>query len=198
MSIVNIQLEKEWLGRIAGGDEAAFTQLFGAYKDRIYTIALRLTSSATMSEEIVQDVFVKLWQKRETLLAVEHFRAYLFTATRNHVFNALKRQARHRHMVGELDQDWPDVQSDTDNLLLEKEYREVLAEAVGRLPDRQRQIYGLIKEQGWKRGQVARQLGISEETVKAHLMQAMRSIRAYCLTRLDLYIALALFGYFRK
>lgn len=198
MPTVKEQQEKEWIQLIARGDEAAFTALFDAYKDRIYTIALRLTGSGIQAEEIVQDVFLKLWLKRETLAAVEHFRAYLFTSTRNRVFDTLKRMVRRQQITAEMSLTWPAEQSDTDNLLLDKEYQAILHEAVERLPERQREIYRLMKEQGLKRHQVAEQLDISPETVKMHLSQAMRSIRAFCVSRLDLYIALVLFESFHK
>jgi RNA polymerase sigma-70 factor (family 1) len=191
--IVNIQQEQEWLGGIIRGDETAFAALFGAYRNRIYGIALRLTSSEMLAEEITQDVFLKLWLRREKLSEVEHFRAYLFTITRNHVFDALKAMARTLHLTGEPGADWPDRQSATEDLLVNKEYEAVLREAVDRLPERQREVYRLIREQGWKREQVAKQLEISPETVKVHLKKAVQSIRAFTIARLDLYIARALF-----
>ena len=198
MPATDIPNEKELLRRTASGDQAAFTALFDAYKDRIYTIALRLTDSPLIAEEIVQDVFLKIWLKRETLAAVDHFRAYLFTATRNQVFNMLKRLARHRTITGELTTDRAAETADTDFLLLDKEYQAILREAVDKLPPQQLQVYRLMKEQGLKRDQVAEQLSISPQTVKVHLAQAMRSIRAFCVSRLDLYIALVLFENIHK
>jgi RNA polymerase sigma-70 factor (family 1) len=198
VSAENNPQERDLLRRIAAGDEAAFTALFDAYKDRIYTIALRLTDSTLIAEEIVQDVFLRIWLKRDTLTLVDHFRAYLFTATRNQVFNVLKRLARQRALSGELISHVGGETSDTDNLLLDKEYQGILREAVDKLPLQQQQVYRLMKEQGLRRDQVAGQLAISPETVKAHLAQAMRSIRAFCIARLDLYIALVLFENWHK
>jgi RNA polymerase sigma-70 factor (ECF subfamily) len=194
----DIPNEKDLLQRIAAGDQAAFTALFDAYKDRIYTIALRLTDSPLIAEEIVQDVFLRIWVKRETLAAVDHFRAYLFTATRNQVFNILKRLARHHQITAELRTERTAETSDTDFLLLDKEYQAILREAVDQLPPQQVQVYRLMKEQGLKRDQVAEQLSISPQTVKVHLAQAMRSIRAFCVARLDLYVAIVLFENFHK
>jgi RNA polymerase sigma-70 factor (family 1) len=194
----DISNQKDLLQRIAAGDTAAFTALFDAYKDRIYTIALRLTDSQHIAEEIVQDVFLRIWVKRENLAAVEHFRAYLFTATRNQVFNVLKRLGRHRRVTGELQADHAPEPADTDFLLLDKEYQAILREAIDQLPPQQQQVYRLMKEQGLKRDQVAEQLAISPQTVKAHLAQAMRSIRAFCVARLDLYIAFILFENLHK
>ncbi len=198
MPISRQQDEKELLRRVSGGDEAAFTALFDAYKDRIYTIALRLTAMPTVAEEVVQDIFLRIWLHRDTLTAVDHFRAYLFTATRNEVFNTLKRLARRRQLTAELADAGAAETSDTDGLLLDKEYQAVLREAVEQLPPQQQRVYRLMKEQGLKRDQVAAELGIAPQTVKVHLAQAMRSVRAFCIARLDLYIALVLFETWRK
>lgn len=185
--------EQELITRIAAGDEAAFTALFDAYKDRIYSIAMRLTRNPAVAEEIVQDVFLKIWLKKEGLAEVGHFRAYLFTATRNEVISAIRRLARRRVLVQEAAKTGTTEVNDTDSLLLDREYQQILRQAVEQLPPQQQKVYRLMKEQGLKRDQVAGQLGMSPETVKMHLSLAMRSVRAFCIARLDLYIALALF-----
>ena len=94
MSFSHSYTENELLRLIAEGDKNAFTQIYNNYRNKIYSIAFDLTESTAVAEEIVQDVFLKIWVKRDSLNEVEHFRAYLFTITRNYVFTALKRIAR--------------------------------------------------------------------------------------------------------
>ncbi len=86
--------EQDLLIRLSEGDSAAFAELFHAYSDRVYATALRLMGSHTYAEEIVQEVFMKIWLTRHTLHQVTYFRAYLFTTARNHIFNCLKQLAR--------------------------------------------------------------------------------------------------------
>ena len=83
--------DKELLRRIALGDEQAFTSLFWRYKDRIYSTGLRLTGSTTEAEEIVQDVFVKLWTKRQDLTDISNLEGYVYMMARNYTFNSLQR-----------------------------------------------------------------------------------------------------------
>jgi RNA polymerase sigma-70 factor (family 1) len=182
--------EQELLKLVAEGDRNAFTQIYNNYRNKIYSIAFELTESTTVSEEIVQDVFLKIWVKRETLLAVEHFRAYLFTITRNYVFTALKRIARKETIEVNAIQDAPLFDHDTEDRVLNNEYTRILQAAIDRLPEQQKQVYNLIKKEGLKREEAAAALHLSPETVKTHLAQAMRSIRTYCLARLDISIAL--------
>jgi RNA polymerase sigma-70 factor (ECF subfamily) len=182
--------EHELLKSIAEGDKNAFTQIYNNYRNKIYSIAFELTESTAVAEEIVQDVFLKIWVKRNTLLEVEHFRAYLFTITRNYVFTALKRIARKEFIEVNAMEGAPLYYHDTEDRVLNNEYTRILQAAIDRLPEQQRQVYNLIKTEGLKREEAAAALQLSPETVKSHLAQAMRSVRTYCLARLDVSIAL--------
>jgi RNA polymerase sigma-70 factor (family 1) len=182
--------ELELLKLVAEGDRNAFTQIYNNYRNKIYSIAFELTESTTVAEEIVQDVFLKIWVKRGSLHEIEHFRAYLFTITRNYVFTALKRIARKETIEVSAIQDAPLYDNDTEDRVLNKEYTRILQAAIDRLPEQQKQVYNLIKKEGLKREEAAAALHLSPETVKTHLAQAMRSIRTYCLARLDISIAL--------
>jgi RNA polymerase sigma-70 factor (family 1) len=182
--------ENELLKLIAEGDKNAFTQIYNNYRNKIYSIAFELTESSAVAEEIVQDVFLKIWVKRSTLNEVDHFRAYLFTITRNYVFTALKRIARKGTIEVNAMEGAPLYYHDTEDRVLNNEYSRILQAAIDRLPEQQRQVYNLIKKEGLKREEAAAALQLSPETVKSHLAQAMRSVRTYCLTRLDVSIAL--------
>lgn len=172
------------LARIAQGDEAAFADLFHHYRDYVYTVACRLTDSPALSEEIVQDVFLKIWIKRDTLPGIRDFKSYLFIVSRNHIFSALKQLTRRQGVVDEFASLLPVAGNVTDDSVLEKEYRELLHQAIDRLPPQQKQVYLYCREQGLKREKVAGLMQIAPETVKAHLAKASRYIRAYCLSRL--------------
>ena len=182
--------EFEILKLVAEGNKNAFTQIYNNYRNKIYSIAFELTESTGVAEEIVQDVFLKIWMKRESLHEVEHFRAYLFTITRNYVFTALKRLARKEKIEVNAMEGAPLYYHDTEDRVLNNEYTRILQAAIDRLPEQQRQVYNLIKKEGLKREEAATALQLSPETVKSHLAQAMRSVRTYCLSRLDVSIAL--------
>ncbi|MDP4130451.1 MAG: sigma-70 family RNA polymerase sigma factor [Bacteroidota bacterium] len=186
--------EKGLLYQVSEGDEIAFRELFCKYKNRIYSIAFRLTRSAFVSEEVVQDIFLHIWIRRSKLSQVEDFDAYLFVTTRNEVYRTLKRIARQRNSGRPASEETDQFSADEN--LLYKDFVMVLQKAIERLPYRQRQIYRLIKEKELKRDQVAARLHLDPETVKSHLAQAMRNIRAYCLTHLDLFLLFLLISYF--
>lgn len=175
--------ERELLLLIADGDQEAFRSLFDAYRNKIYTIGLDLTGSPAAAEDVVQDVFLKIWVRRDTLREVTHFRAYLFTTTRNHILELLRRDKLRtiKQQHAQLNKDDKDNYHQGEMYVLEKEYGVLLQKAVERLPQQQERVFRLIREQGMKRAEAAREMGISEDTVKSHFSQAIRNIRAFCL-----------------
>lgn len=188
--------EKELLALIANGDETAFSRLFEYYRNRIYSIAFKLTHSTAVSEEIVQDVFLKIWLKRADLTGIQNFSAYLFIVARNTVYKVLKRNAIYfnSRMIAEENQIL--LHKDPEHLLMEKDYNSLLQKAIHRLPAQQQKVYKLVKEQGLKREEVAELLEIHPETIKYHLAQAKKNIRTYCSPFLDLNMGIIFFLFY--
>lgn len=185
--------ERLLLQNLAAGDDQAFATVFHHYRHRIYAIALKLLGTPSGAEDIVQDVFLKLWLKKKELNAIEHFKAYLFTVTRNHIFNALKKLAKEQAMESDLASHIPEF---SDHITVYKQYEEILQTAISQLPPQQELIYKLSKEEGLKRQEIAEKLQLSPETIKVHLAHAMRSIRAFCLTHMDLNTFIILLCFF--
>lgn len=179
-------VSEDQLALIANGDEQAFTRLFHQYRNKIYSVALRLTESTFMAEEVVQEVFLRIWIKRVSLLEIKDFEAYLFIVARNYVFSAIKRTARQKNIEEAWINDSPTFENSADCVILTKEYEEVIRQAIDLLPAQQKQVYLLSKEQELKREEIARLLQISNETVKTHLSRAMRHIRAYSIAKLEI------------
>lgn len=181
---INTYNERELLLSLAAGNDDAFAGVFHHYRHRIYAIAFRLLGTASQAEDTVQDVFLKMWLKRQELHEISHFKAYLFTVTRNHIFTSLKLLAREQRMESELSATM--VYNIREAAIIQKEYEQILRNAIAQLPPQQELIYKLSKEEGLKRNEIADRLQLSPETIKVHLANAMRSIRAFCLARMDL------------
>lgn len=177
--------EKEILIKIAEGDQKAFGLLFLHYKAGIYTTAFRLTHSATVSEEIVQDVFLKVWVKRSSLSQIENFRAYLFTIAQNTIYSAMRKGYKQKFLHQEDPAAIATLATPEEDTRY-RDYEQLLQEAVNRLPAKQKKTYVLIKEEGMKREQAADILHVSSETVKSNLEQAIRNIKAYCQAKAPL------------
>lgn len=177
--------EEELLEQVASGSEAAFTALFEAYHQWLGAYIYRLTNSMELAEEIVQDVFLKVWIYREKLLQVQNFESYLYVMSKNHTFNCLRKIAKEQQKRSQLKEKL------ATHWLEEKEtfsadYYRVLDQAVEQLPPQQRKAYILSRRKRLKYDEVAKKMDISRETVKKYLQHATHSITLYAQTHKDL------------
>ncbi|WPQ64542.1 sigma-70 family RNA polymerase sigma factor [Chitinophaga sancti] len=180
-------LDTVFFQRIAAGDQTAFAVLVSQYSKVVYSVAYRLTRSVPLSEEIVQDVFLKIWLKRAMLVDVVNFPAFLYTVSTNIIYSTLRQQQRDVLSIHatDIEAHQPAVNA-TEDIVQDREYAGLLEKAIRRLPERQQQTYILIKKEGMKRDAAAAAMNISPETVKSNLEQAMKNIRAFCLANLDI------------
>ncbi len=102
-----IYQEKELLLQLENGDQYTFAQLMNLYKNNIYTTAIHVVKSAEVAEEVVQDVFMIIWEKKHELSAIDNFHAYLHGIARHTIYHALKNiiQQRKRKLNGEEEED---------------------------------------------------------------------------------------------
>jgi RNA polymerase sigma-70 factor (ECF subfamily) len=168
----------ELIMRVVQGDEIAFEQLFRQYKNKLYSFIFHLSGSATIAEDVLQDVFLKIWRDRGQLTGIDNFNAYLYRMAQNTAINVLRRQSREALLLNEVQRLAPEgVHSD--ELLAAKEVQTALQQAINNLPPQQRKVYQLGQEQGLTYEQIAHALGISTSTVRNHMVQALKAIREY-------------------
>lgn len=161
------------LRQVATGDEAAFRKLFYLHWDNVYSVAFTLTRSQVIAEEIVQDVFLKIWLKREQLTAVGNFDNYLFIIARNHIYNQLRKKAGAAPLPEQEEDHSPE------QVLLLKETGQIVQEAVQQLPQQQRMVFELSRNEGLDHASIAHRLGVSRLTVKSHMNKALHAIRSH-------------------
>jgi RNA polymerase sigma-70 factor (family 1) len=167
---------------IADGDQRAFCHFFEAFKHKIYSFSYSFTKSPEAAEEITQEVFVKVWSNRESLTAVENIDAWLSTITRNLCFNYLKHLALERKATVRLMKTQTRTEDDVEEYLSYKERLAEIDEALEQLSPQQRLIFHLNRGKGLKNEEIARQLNLSPNTVKTHMVIALRKIRLFLET----------------
>ncbi|MGH2645672.1 MAG: RNA polymerase sigma factor, partial [Chitinophagaceae bacterium] len=141
MATFTLYNEKELLTLASQGDEGAFTRLFYAYHNKLGAYVLQLTRSRETAEEVVQDVFIKIWTNRESLAGVEHFGPYLFVLSRNHAFNCLRQIAREQIRKQKAEENIKKWYENENPLKTEDDYFPILDEAVEKLPVQQQTAY---------------------------------------------------------
>ena len=160
---------------MCAGDEEAFSSLFRTYYELLYQFAGRYSRDPQSAESIVQDVFVKLWEKRESLQIRSNVKSYLYTAVRNHALNVIKREAR---MTNE---DAFDLHESADRspeeTLVDKETAEAVQHAVEQLAPQCRHVYTLKRYDGLSYIEIAEVLNVSVNTVKTQMKRAIKSLK---------------------
>ena len=187
--------EKALLSKIAAGDERAFKKLFDFYKERFYAVVLKMTRCDEIAEDIVQDVFMNIWSKRESLVNVENPSTYFFTAVYRRVYHHYRKVALEKRILQVVPRVKESVNT-TDEMVLAHESENLISQAIAKLPSQQQLVFKLSKQEGFSREDVARQLHISPNTVKNHLTDAIKFICAF-LHNSTLTI-LIIFWFFKK
>jgi len=178
-TIVNVG-EPALLARIATGDAEAFRQVYVFYYKRLYQFAYALVKIREPAEEIVEDVFVRIWQQRETIGSIVNIRVYLYTAIKNASLNYLSQKARqsitepfdHIHIGMESPAGTPE------QILITAEIQQKIQLAVKALPPRCKMIFKLVREDGLKYREIAGILNISVNTIDAQMAIAVKKITA--------------------
>ena len=183
MNQFDIDKDNELQEQLKAGSEQAFAMLFDKFRGTVYGVAFKFLKSSVLAEEIVQDVFLKVWMKRSEMGAVRDFKAYLFIMTRNFIFDRIKKMSYENAMAAELKNE-PSHIDDTEYLVRSHECQQLLQQATELLPPQQKQVYYMAKEEGMSHEKIAGIMNLSKLTVKAHMAKALQNIRKY----LDAYL----------
>lgn len=171
--------ESTLLSMLEQDSEYAFQIVFDRYRDKMYKVAMLYVKSPVIAEEIVQDVFLKLWFGRKNLAQIQSLESWLFILTRNLTINCLKKIAHEWTAREKAVRETNLSESRTDYKLMDAEYRRLLQQAISNLSPQQQQVYKLAKEEGLSYEAIGLQLSLSPLTVKTHMARALASIRLF-------------------
>ncbi len=174
----NTALLKELQEAITQGDEAAFTQLYQVFYKKLVHFSSSLIHSQEIAEEVVEDVFVKLWSDKSLTAAIDNIKVYLYVAVKNKSLNALSQKARQLITApfDYLDSSVEDFHSDPYDVLVTREMMKKMQAAIHDLPPRCKMIFKLIREDGLKYKEVAEILNISVNTIDTQMAIAVKRI----------------------
>ena len=169
------------LEEIHKGDEKAFNTLFQRYRNQLFVYLHKITKSREASEEIVLDVFVKIWLGRQIVGEIRHFESFLFRIAHNKGIDFL-RSARHQPVL--LEEIWENMQhtisaEQADKRLQRLEVEHLLHQAIHELPPQKQKVFKMSREEGLSYDQIAQKLELSRNTVRNHMAAALEFIRTY-------------------
>ncbi|NLR66418.1 RNA polymerase sigma-70 factor [Chitinophaga varians] len=175
------------------GDRASFVLLYEQHAGELYRYIYLFIRSREDAEDILQNVFTRIWMKRETLGEVRSMRSFLFRVTRNQVLNYF-RSAKVKMRVQKLMATEDAAENaDAGELLQYKQYYELAKDAINKLPKRRQEVFRLSHEGGLNTHEIADQLHISSSAVKQHLYAASDFIRDYLQKHGDITASLLIF-----
>lgn len=170
--------ERALLAKVAAGDQEAFRHLFKHWHQLLAGYVFRITESRELTEEIVQDVFMKIWTVRETMTGINNFKHFLLVVSRNKAFDVLKKQLRqqalHRAWEKESKPELLIADNDAETFRLS-----LIEQAIESLPPRRKEVFLLSRGERLSYQEIAMRLCISRESVKTHLKLASISISGF-------------------
>ncbi|RYG28232.1 MAG: RNA polymerase sigma-70 factor [Chitinophagaceae bacterium] len=163
---------------IAAGNQQAFAGLFRLFYSSLHQFSMQYVHVKEAAEEITNDVFVKLWNRRDAIAGIDNLSTYLFVAVKNYSLNYLKQYSNLHVSVEENNGSSALInRNDPEQELEWKEISYQLNQAIDNLPDQCRTIFKLIKEDGFRYKEVAEILGISPRTVETQLFRALKKLQ---------------------
>jgi RNA polymerase sigma-70 factor (ECF subfamily) len=173
--------DEQLLAGIRKADHDVFTALYSRHFQGLLLAALKYVKDSAIAEELVQDVFLKMWEEPAHLASAASLKAYLYRSVINHAINHVNRQKNiaqhHLRLADELGQEYIETMIE-DHALKELLYREIEL-----LPEQCRKVFKMSRFQDMKYREIASELGIAEKTVENHIVNALRTLRANILSK---------------
>ncbi|NII29791.1 sigma-70 family RNA polymerase sigma factor [Pseudoflavitalea sp. X16] len=184
--------ENALLRQLKAGDPAAFTALYRHHSESLYAGILRLVKISQVAEEMVQEIFTRIWHKRHELTIETSFAAYLHKAGQNQVIDFYRKLQRDRRLFNHFKAIATENYSHIEEQLTYSEKIVVLQKALDTLPPQQKKVYQLCKMEGFSYKAAASELGISPFTVKEYLTKARHTLKSYFQSHPDALLVLLL------
>ncbi len=182
---------------MANDDQAAFTALYRRHWESLFVSAVKVIRSKEDAADIVQEIFMALWNRRHELSVKESFTAYLHTSVKYKAIHFIQKNATRRNymaFIGELTEMSSSYSAEA--ILQTKQMEEALGAVIGRMPPKMREVFLMSRRESLSHKQIAAQLGISDETVKKHVHHALRLIKE-TFTETSMTLAFLAFIFFR-
>jgi len=168
--------DQKLLKKLAAGNVRAFEQLVKNYHAKVFLFTRKLIGTDVLAEDLTQEIFTTIWERREQLGSILSLDNYLFILARNKALNLLKEQAARHNREKSYAHRFEQQVNEEDRIHL-NDYQRFVGKLAGRLPDRRREIFKLKVEEGLSNDEIQKRLKISMQTVKNQLSKAYISIR---------------------
>ena len=180
--------EKQLLQKISEGDDTAFKHVFEMYYGQIYSASMRYLKIHELAEDLAQSSFLKIWEKRKHLSHVERFDDYLFRIAHNEMADHFRKNSRREKHVQRIRELFEEETGTPEELLITKQKRALIANAISNLPPQQQRAYTLSRDEGLSYQEIADRMQLSVNTIKAHIYLVLKTLKAFFASHKDEYM----------
>lgn len=174
------------LTELKAGSSLAFKYFYDKYRAQLYRKFLKMVRLEEIAEELLQDLFIKVWDKKGLIDPEQSFKAYLYRIAEHIVYDFYRKVARESRLEQEVAHINTELSNPTEEGIFEKEAQHKIDEALSKLPPQQKLVFTLCKMEGKSYKEVAQQLGISPATVNAHITSATKTLKIYLMDKNNL------------
>jgi RNA polymerase sigma-70 factor (family 1) len=171
--------EKELLIQLREGSSEALDYFYHQYSLQIYRKLLKMVRVIVIAEELTQDVFVRIWDKRHCIDPEQSFKSYLYMIAQNLVYDMYRKIAREERLQGVIRSEKSECYMHVEEDMVLKETSQILKKAINSLPAQQKLVFTLCKLEGKSYEDASAALGISPSTINGHIVKATRSLKGY-------------------
>jgi RNA polymerase sigma-70 factor (family 1) len=190
MNVLEIEESKDLLLKLRQGNEPAFNAVYMMYAKTLYKRIYSIVKDTAVTEELLQDLFLKIWQKREQIDPDLSFKSYLYKVANNLVYDYMRKVACDKRLLAALLINSVDYYLHTEEAYSAKETNLILNEAINKLSPQQKQVFTLCKIEGKSYKEASQIMGITTDTVNSHIVKSSRYIRSYLKENLELTVAI--------
>ncbi|WP_316747215.1 RNA polymerase sigma-70 factor [Pedobacter gandavensis] len=160
------------------GDLAAYSEIYTRFQGVLYVYACKITKDEDDAEDIVQEVFVYLWEKRFSITINSSISVYLYQAVKYKFMNLLDHKKVRADYIDSFNQFLDQSNYITDHFIRHKEFNKIIEQEIAALPDKMREVFELSRKTDLSRKEIAEKLGLSEKTVKNQISNALKILRS--------------------
>ncbi|TCD01291.1 RNA polymerase sigma factor [Pedobacter psychroterrae] len=178
-----LQNDHDLMVRLKSGDREAFATLYKLYAEQIFRRLMRLVKQESIAEELLQDVFMRIWENLENIDLEKPFGAYLYRIAQNLVTDLFRRAAYEKQLLDYLIAGMTELYNPVEESEHKAEVKHLLQQAIDTLPTQRRKVYILCKLEGKSYVEVSQLLGISVSTISDHIVKASKTLKNYATNR---------------
>ena len=169
-------MDNELLYRLKKGDRDAFNSVYWQYSSKVYNTVLYLLNDSDIAEDVVQELFLTIWEKRENIQPELNFEAYISTIARNLAYKYIE-EALHKNLPVEDLNDVKWMSSSEEDAIEAESLREYIFNVISSFPEMRRKVFIMSRFENLLHAEIAEKLSLSERTVEAHIYQALKELR---------------------